>query len=371
MQGLQEFHQAMADPAGYARGLKDQGRKIIGYFCSYTPEEIIHAAGVHPQRLFGTREDISLADAHFQAYCCSLVRGGLEDALAGRLDFLDGTVFPHTCDSIQRLSDIWRLNTDFGFFADVVLPVKLNTESARDYLEDVLAKFRRDLAQGMGREITDQDLANSIKTYNTIRAALADIYRLRAQEPGLMKGRDVYAIIKGSMIMDRDHLARRLPEVVEEMKAGRYAFEPGTAKRLLIAGGLCDYPDLYDVLEQSGGVVVGDDLCTGSRWFEGAVGGGDPIKALSARYLDRPICAAKHSTNTARGERVVELAKTNRADGVIFLLLKFCDPHAFDYPYMKEFLDKENIPNMLYEVEDQLPSEGQLQTRFETFIHML
>ena len=155
------------------------------------------------------------------------------------------------------------------------------------------------------------------------------------------------------------------------MKAGRYAYQVGGAKRLLIAGGLCDYPDLYGVLEKSGGVVVGDDLCTGSRWFEGAVGDGDPIKALAARYLDRPICAAKHSTNTARGERVVELAKTSGADGVIFLLLKFCDPHAFDYPYMKEFLDRENIPNMLYEVEDQLPSEGQLQTRFETFIHML
>lgn len=371
MLGLQEFHQAMADPAGYARGLKAQGRKIIGYFCSYTPEEIIHAAGAHPQRLFGTRGEISLADAHLQAYCCSLVRGGLEDALAGRLDFLDGTVFPHTCDSIQRLSDIWRLNTKFGFFADVVLPVKLDTQSSRDYLEEVLAKFRRDLAQGLGKEITDQDLADSIKTYQTIRAALTEIYRLRAQDPGLMRGRDVYAIIKGSMIMDRNHLARRLPEVVEEMKGGRYAFQAGATKRLLIAGGLCDHPDLYDVLEQSGGVVVGDDLCTGSRWFEGAMGVGEPIKALAARYLDRPICAAKHSTNTARGERLVELAKANRVDGVIFLLLKFCDPHAFDYPYLKEFLDRESIPNMLFEVEDQLPSEGQLQTRFETFIHML
>ena len=55
MQGLEEFRQAMADPAGYARGLKAQGRKIIGYFCSYTPEEIIHAAGAHPLRLFGTQ----------------------------------------------------------------------------------------------------------------------------------------------------------------------------------------------------------------------------------------------------------------------------------------------------------------------------
>jgi len=64
-------------------------------------------------------------------------------------------------------------------------------------------------------------------------------------------------------------------------------------------------------------------------------------------------------------------SKKNNVQGVIFLLLKFCDPHDFDYPYLKEFLDRENIPSMLLEIEDQLPSEGQLLTRFETFIHML
>ncbi len=63
--------------------------------------------------------------------------------------------------------------------------------------------------------------------------------------------------------------------------------------------------------------------------------------------------------------------KENHADGVIFLFLKFCDPHAFDYPYIKEMLDKEGIPSMLFEVEDQLPSEGQFKTRCEAFIEML
>ncbi|MEW5725498.1 MAG: 2-hydroxyacyl-CoA dehydratase family protein, partial [Thermodesulfobacteriota bacterium] len=130
MEGLEDFKKVLADPAGYARGLKDQGRKIIGYFCSYAPEELILAAGAHPFRLFGTREQISLADAHLQSYCCSLARGALEEALSGRLAFLEGAVFPHTCDTIQRLSDLWRLNTSFGFFADVVLPVKLDTPAA-------------------------------------------------------------------------------------------------------------------------------------------------------------------------------------------------------------------------------------------------
>ena len=65
------------------------------------------------------------------------------------------------------------------------------------------------------------------------------------------------------------------------------------------------------------------------------------------------------------------MVRESKADGVVFLLLKFCDPHAFDYPYIKEMLDKENIPCMLLDMEEQLPSEGQLQTRFETFVQIL
>ena len=87
--------------------------------------------------------------------------------------------------------------------------------------------------------------------------------------------------------------------------------------------------------------------------------------------MDRVVCPAKHSGITSRGDYLVQAVKENRADGVIFLLLKFCDPHAFDYPYLKEMLEKENIPSVLFEIEDQLPSEGQINTRCEAFMEML
>jgi bcr-type benzoyl-CoA reductase subunit C len=372
MADLSHFTQAAAHPHNYLETLATEGRKMVGYFCSYTPEEILLAADVHPVRLFGTDRDISLADAHLQAYCCSLVRGGLEDALAGRLHFLSGAVFPHTCDSIQRLSDIWRLNMNLDFFADVVLPVKLNTDSAREYMRDVLAGFRRDIEAWRGREITNEDLNRAIEIYNRLRGYLAQIYELRAEDPGLVSGRDVLALVKGAMIMDRSQLLTDLPDIIAQIETGRYRWDAGRAKRLLLVGDICDQPDIYSVLESAGGVVVADDLCTGSRWLEGHVDiTGDPIADLADRYIRRPLCAAKHASVHYRADRVTELANRYRADGVLFLLLKFCDPHSFDYPFMKEALDRANIPNMLYEIEDQLPSEGQLATRFETFIDML
>ena len=371
MASLAEFHQAAGDPAAYGRKIREQGRPVIGYFCSYTPEEIILAAGAHPLRLFSSGQDIALADAHLQSYCCSLVRGALEDALSGRLGFLSGTVFPHTCDSIQRLSDIWRLNTEFGFFADVVLPVKLDTESSRQYLRDVLEKFRRNLADGLGAAITDDGLAGAWSIYEKIRGSLAEIYELRAQDPSLLRGRDAAALVKASMIMDREYLSRRLPEVVEEVRSGAYRWDASGHKRLVMAGGVCDQPEIYGLLEEAGGVVVADDLCTGSRWFAGRGRGEKPMELVASRLMNRPACAAKHQGITARSQALADLAQKSRADGAVILLLKFCDPHLFDYPHLKESLDRLGVPNLLYEIEDQLPSAGQLLTRFETFIQML
>jgi len=371
MEKLNDFYEAVSDTNNYVRNLKTSGKKVLGYLCSYTPEEIIFAAGIHPVRLFGTAGNITLADAHLQSYACSLARGVLESALSGELDYLDGMVFPHTCDTIQRLSDIWRLNTKFGFFADVVLPVKLNTESAKEYMEDILQKFRSDLEEGMGVTITDRALEESIEKYNRIRGCLKTIYELHSTDPDILTGSDLHAIVKGSMIMDRDYLLERLPEIIEMLKERKPSTGTGR-KRIIMVGSICDHPDVYTIIEKSGGVVVWDDLCTGSRYFEGLTGTeGNPVKAIASRYIERQICPAKHISNTARGDGIVEIVRKNNARGVIFLLLKFCDPHYFDYPYMKGFLDREDIPSILLEIEDQLPSEGQLMTRFETFIHML
>ena len=155
---------------------------MVGYFCSYAPEELIYAAGALPFRLFGTNEGIHLADTHLQSYCCSLVRGILEEALSGRLNFIDGVIFPHTCDSFQRLSDIWRLNITQQFHLDIVLPVKLDTPSARQYFIDVLEKFRKDLGKALGINITDAMLTGAVKTYNQIRKLMTTSIQIRSQK---------------------------------------------------------------------------------------------------------------------------------------------------------------------------------------------
>ncbi len=362
----------IADPYAYCYKYREEtGKKIVGYACSYTPEELIYAAGALPFRIFGTNQDIHLADANLQSYCCSLVRGILEEALSNRLDFIDGVIFPHTCDSIQRLSDIWRINISQKFHIDFVLPVKLNTTSAGQYLFDILEKLKRDLERTLNVEITDAMLSDSIKTYNQIRELMRRLYVLRSQQPAVISGRDFHSIIKAAMIIDRKVFLGTIEKIVTQMEASDKKIISGN-KRLVLAGSVCSHPDIYDIIEQAGGIVVGDDLCTGSRYFEGIIDEkASPLEAIAKRYLERPVCPAKHNGLTSHGENIIRIVRESKADGVVFMLLKFCDPHAFDYPYIKAMLDKENIPCMLLDMEEQLPAEGQLQTRFETFIQIL
>jgi bcr-type benzoyl-CoA reductase subunit C len=380
MNSIQAILEALVSPFDYARNWKAQHRAaVVGTFCSYAPVEIILAAGALPFRLFAASDQICRADSHLQAYCCSLVRGALEDALSGSLDFLDGTVFPHTCDSMARLSDIFRLSCGFTFHLDLVLPVKLNTQSSRDYLVATLADFQHDLEQRLQTTISAKALEHAIAVQNRIRSGLRKLHQLRCENPKVMKGSDLQGITKASMFMDRYQFADLLDALVDiqvDTQVGQTARQKAPsssgAKRILLAGGFCSMPDFHGMIEEAGGTVVWDDLCTGGRAIEGDMDTGkEPLAAMAEHYARRIVCPAKHSALTDRAENLIRKVRETRADGVIYIYLKFCDPHAFDVPYLKQMLSKAGIPIMALELEDRRAFSGQMQTRCQAFLEMI
>jgi len=372
MDAMNPFVEAAADPYGYARRWKQtHDGPVIGSFCTYAPEEIVWAAGGLPLRLFGASGMLSLADGHLQAYSCSLVRGAMEEALAGRLAFLDGVVFPHTCDSIQRLSDLWRLNVATGFHADVVLPVKLTTESARDYLVRVIGRFRRDLETHMGRPISDEALAGAIADYNRLRAGLERLYRLKMERPGVIPAAAIQTVVRAATVMDRAAMAAGLEALLTVLEASACPAGPA-GPRLVLSGGACSLPDIHQAVEAAGAAVVWDDLCTGTRSFTGAIDTDiEPVTAIARRYAQRVVCPAKHAGLDARARALIQAVENSRAAGVVFVVLKFCDPHLFDYPYLKSYLDERGIASLMLEIEDRQAGTGQFATRIEAFVETI
>ena len=197
------------------------------------------------------------------------------------------------------------------------------------------------------------------------------IHDLRCRVPEAVAGTDLHAMVRAGMVMDKNEFLSLISPLADALEAA-YPTSQFYGKRIIVAGGLCNMPDLFDVIEQTGSRVVMDDLCTGSRFFQGIIEpDGDLFRAIARRYQRRIVCPAKHSGIRARGEALVRMARESRADGVMFFSLKFCDPFGFDYPYIKQMLDDNQVPSMLCELEDSLAADGQFETRCQAFIKRL
>ena len=341
------------------------GHRAMGYFCTYVPEEIIHAAGFVPLRIRSGNQTPSRADAHLQSYTCALCRSALDQALRGDLSFLQGVVFPHTCDTIQALPDIWQISFPDLYAETIVQPVNLSSASTRPYLIDELQRFRHSLEELIGQEISDQATRSSIELYNEKRRLLTRLYDLR----DWLTAPELFAATGAGFVMpplEYNQLLGKLVELLAEEESTPQD-EPG----LILVGAILDDPAILTTVEELGARIAGDDLCTGSRYFaQPVVADGDPIADLADRYLHRLPCPAKYHPDHQPGEHLLKLVNESKADGIVFVLPKFCDPHAFDYAMIKEKLDVAAVPHLRLEME-HAPALGQWRTRLQAFLEMI
>ncbi|MBN1661889.1 MAG: 2-hydroxyacyl-CoA dehydratase [Anaerolineae bacterium] len=347
------------------------GRCAVGYLCSYVPEEMIYAAGLVPVRVRGNADPLRQVDAHLQSFTCALCRSTLDQLLTGQLGFLAGTLFAHTCDTLQAQADLWRINADDGHLvATVMQPTHLGVSAARPYLLAELARFCRRLGEWTGQPIGDEALRAGIATYDETRRLVQALGAMR----GRLSAADYFAVLDAVQVVPRDVLNPMLAALLAEMedapeRQGRAPAQHGV--RLFLTGAVLDEPRLLDLIDALGARVVGDDLCTGSRHFLGQVGtDGDPLSALADYYLTRPPCPAKYHPAHDPARYVVEQARAAGADGVVFVVEKFCEPHAFDYALVAHALDEASLPRLMLEME-QTPSVEALRTRLQAFVEML
>jgi len=279
-------------------------------------------------------------------------------------------VFPHSCDSIQNLADIWKHHFPEQFSEVVVLPVWVDIPEAEDYLTQEIMRFKRKLEDFLGEEISEKALANSIEIYDESRSALAELYAVRRENPAAISAGDVLNVVLASLRMRKEEHTELLKELIEELKS--VSKTNGDPVRIVLYGNACDHTDIMSLFEEADAVVVDDDLCTGSRYFlHVSPPDGHQIRRIANRYLNRVPCPSKHSDSFDRREYLVDMVKQGKADGVVMLILKFCDPHDFDYPDIAKALTESDIPHLRVETEMQPASVEQVRTRLQAFVEML
>jgi benzoyl-CoA reductase/2-hydroxyglutaryl-CoA dehydratase subunit BcrC/BadD/HgdB len=344
-------------------------RVPIGFFCPYVPEEIIQAANALPFRLMGMPIKMSRVQAHLPPNCCHLVKSSLESLLQGKLDFLKGIIFSHTCDTMQGLADIWALQRRIPLQFNLMMPSRLNSELSRTFLKAEIERFKDFLETHFGK-ITLENLKTSIKLFNCIREKIGEIYKRRHKGTTQLSGSDFAQIIRAGYRMDRlrylellEALLDALPENTDRNK---------DLIPIYLAGNMTHSDSYFSLIEEAGAIIVQDDLCSGTRFLRLMVPEDtDPIEGLTNRYLTSFMCPTQHKRAHAHIETLLEEVQKSSAKGVIFLLYKYCETHYFDYPDLKSALESKGIPTLLLEVEDPSYAREQLKIRIQAFVEML
>ncbi len=315
----------------------------VGYLCTFTPKELIHSAGFLPYRVFATDRPISLASAYIQSYSCSQARGALECAL--HEDFY-AFVFTRCCDTLMRLTDI------FEFAGKRVYNIEFPTKVGNvEYYVRELRDFVKALEE-WGGEVTYERVIESLRLYRELEKKLKRLFEFSP---------DYKTAIEVQQIDVRDAIKL----VDEKIKSAK---EEKEKPKVLITGSVCPYPKVYEIFREAG-FSVKDDLCTGSRFSEYSYPDFEPedldsaLRFIAEKYLRKSPCPTKHYENDGRFEYVLKLAKD--CDAVVFLLVKFCDPHFFDYPQLRERLEGIGKKVALIELEFPVVSLEQIRTRVE------
>lgn len=349
----------------------EPGRKAIGYMPIYVPRELIHAAGMLPVGVLGggDRLEIIRGDAYFQSYICHIPRSTLELALSGRLDVLDGMLFPSICDVIRNLSGMWTMLFPGRYVRYVDLPQNYDLQVGGGFWRRELQAIRADMSKLAGREISDDDLRQSIGVHNENRSAIRELYRARSDSPWLFPIQQLYCVLRaGSVLPVEEHtrVVRRYLEL-----ASQESGLPEDRSRVVLAGMFCEQPPLglLITLERAGCWVVDDDVLLGLRWFTGEVQqDGDPIENLAHAYLTQSSPTAScYAPDGKRGDWLVKSVRRNRADGVIFCAPSFCDPALLEQPMLVAALEREGIPHTQFKYSEDTGQFAVIREQAGTF----
>ena len=344
-----------------------QKQKVFGWFCTYTPIELIHAAGFLPVRIYGGTIRVEQAGSLVPNFVCPYMRTSLERALRGEYKYLSGVIQGYTCDTPCGMMSIWEENTGPGLFHTIPLPYN-SGPSARTFYGHSLNELIDKLA-GVGGKVTPASLERSLDLYAEIRRKLLHLYELRLQRIFVPSASDYYTILEAGFSLPPEEYLALLTNLTEAAGSIKAAAPGGIP--VLVSGSLVEQLWIFDLLEAAGGRVVADDLCNGYRYCEPADGSGaDAMERLIDRYIRRFPCPAR-STVEDRVPQVRELVEKSGAKGVIFLFQKFCTPHLADYPALASELKNNNLPVLLIEMDESGNIEGQLKTRFGAFFEMI
>ena len=338
-------------------------RKVVGYMPIYVPRELIHAAGMLPLGIVGGGDQLEVihGDAYYQSYICRIPRSTVELGVSGRLNFVDGMLFPSICDVIRNLSGMWKMMFPNVYVRYFDVPQNYKDDIGGNYYVQELTELLHGLGTLRGKPVTDDELRHSIAVYNENRRLIRDLYALRAQRPWQTPAAEVYLMVRAGLVLPVEEHSALLRDYLAAVAAEDRPRRDNC--RIVLTGVFCEQPplNLIKSLELAGCYVVDDDLLLVTRWLTADVPTeGNPLENLAHSFLHHSeSTAAKYEPNLAeKGQHLVRAVRRTNAEGVIFACPSFCDPALLDRPMLQHVLKSADIPYIAFKYAE---NSGQMQ----------
>ncbi|MCK8827407.1 2-hydroxyacyl-CoA dehydratase family protein [Natroniella acetigena] len=373
-----EFSNAKREGFLKVKELKEQGKDIIGTYCTYTPKELIMAAGAIPIGLCGTSEEpIQEAEKDLPRNLCPLIKSsygfGVTDTCP-YFYFSDLIVGETTCDGKKKMYELLKEKK-----AMHVMQLPQNNEDKESFnlWKKEMKKLKEKLEKQFDVEITDEKLKEAINLRNREREIMKQFYELGTLCPPPIEGSEILEVLYGAEFkFNKEEHIKEMGSLLEDIKEDYQQGERKIAEdkpRILITG--CpiagDSEKVVKAIENSGGVVVCFENCFGVKANEELVAENiNPIDALTKKYLNIP-CSVM-SPNDGRLDLLSELIDRYQVDGVVDIALQGCHTYNIETATIKEFVNNEkNISYTNIETDYSQTDTGQLATRLGAFIEML
>lgn len=369
-----------ARKAGFlkAKEFKENGGKLAGCLCSYTPSEIMEAAGVATVGLCGTsNEVIPDAEKVLPKNLCPLIKSTYGFAYTEKCPytyFSDIIIGETTCDGKKKM---YELLNDIKETHILHLPQSQERPYAKDIWYEEVRLLKEKMEKKFGVEVTDEKLREAVKRRNRLRRAMCEMYELQENCPPAIKGTEMMmALQQGTFTFD---VEQQIANVEKKVKDAREAYErgeypvPKSAKRILLTG--CPSGGVIQkvgmVIENNGGVIVCLDDCSGERTNKLLIDeeADDILRAISDRYL--AINCSVMTTNEGRLDNTKNMIEKYKVDGVIEVVLQACHTFNVEAELMKNMVEDMGIPYMKLETDYSTTDSGQIETRIAAFIEML
>ena len=374
MKDIKALWNTFADIAGNPKAQLETvlaaGRKAVGVLPAFCPEELVYAAGMLPFGLWGADRTVSESKRYFPAFYCSILHTALELGIRGELNGLSAVLIPACCDSLKGMVSNWKYAVPDIPFIHVSYAENRKLPAGVTYTKSQCRRILGRLEELAGHAVTDTDIRAAVAVYNENRTALAAFSAAAAAHPASVSPAQRCAVFKAGYFMDRkEHTAavQALTEALNELPAEKW-----NGLKVVTTGILADAPGLLKILEDNRVAVIADQVLYES------VGNGtltpvteDPIEGIALRLGMVEGSSLLYDPEKQRGRSLVELAKQSGADGVIWVMTKFCDPEEFDYVPVRQMLLDAGIPLLTVETDRQMTDYGQARSAVEAFCERL